>query len=101
MKEVKMGIGRMGVKCLEERRKRLFPGLLYADDLVLCNESEGDLNTMVLCFVEVCRRGLKVNTKKSKVKGLVGEEGSLCEVLVDGNWCRRRNILKFVNLFLR
>ena len=38
------------------------------------------------CFVEVCRRGLKVNAVKSKVMVLVGEEGLLCDVLVDGMW---------------
>ena len=48
--------------------------LLYADDLVLCGESEEDLRSMVRCFVEVCqRRGLKVNAGKSKVMALGGE----------------------------
>ena len=38
------------------------PGLLYADDLVLCCESEKDLRVIVGQFAEVCRkRGLKVN----------------------------------------
>ena len=31
-------------------------GLLYADDLVLCSESEEDLRGMVGWFAEVCRR---------------------------------------------
>ena len=31
------------------------PGLLYADDLVLCGEWEEDLILMVEWFVEVCR----------------------------------------------
>ena len=31
------------------------PGLLYADDLVLCGELEEDLNVMERHFVEVCR----------------------------------------------
>ena len=44
------------------------PGLLYADDLVLCGESEEDLRVMVGRFVEVYRRiGLKINAGKSKV----------------------------------
>ena len=51
------------------------PGLLYADDLVLCIESEEDLRAMVGRFVEVCRRGLKVNAGKSKVMVLGGEVG--------------------------
>ena len=60
------------------------PGLLYADDLVLCGESEEDLRAMVGHFVEVCRRrGLKVNAGKSKVMVLGGEEGLECEVCVD------------------
>ena len=61
------------------------PGLLYADDLVLCCESEEDLSEMVGRFAELCRRrGLKVNAGKSKVVVLNGEEGLECEVHVDG-----------------
>ena len=38
---------------------------LYADDLVLCEESEEDVRAMVGRFVEVCRkRGMKVNAGK-------------------------------------
>ena len=52
------------------------PGLLYADDLVLCCELEEDLRVMVKWFAEVCRRrGLKVIAGKSKVMILKGEEG--------------------------
>ena len=50
----------------------------------LCGESEEDLRAMVGRFVEVCRRGLKVNAGKSKVMVLNGEEGLECEVHVDG-----------------
>ena len=46
------------------------PGLLYADDLVLCDESEEDLRVIVGQFAEVCRR-----RGKSKVMVLNGEEG--------------------------
>ena len=61
------------------------PGLLYADYLVLCGESEEDLRAMVGRFVEVCRRrGLKVNEGKSKVTVLGGEEGLNCEVCANG-----------------
>ena len=57
MKEVKMGMGRSEVRFL-----------LYADYLTLCGESEEDLSSMEGYFVEVCwRRGLRVNTSKSKV----------------------------------
>ena len=61
------------------------PGLLYADDLVLCGDSEEDLRAMVGCSVEVCRRrGLKVNASESKVMLLGGEEGLKCYVCVGG-----------------
>ena len=60
------------------------PSLLYADDLVLCGESEEDLRTMMGRFVELCRRGLIVNAGKSKVIVLGGEEGLECKVCVDG-----------------
>ena len=64
--EVKMGMGRRGVKFLENGREWRLPGLLYADDLVLCGESEEDLRSMVGWFA-VCRmRGLKINADKSK-----------------------------------
>ena len=60
------------------------PGLLYADDLVLCGKSEEDLRVMVARFVVVCRRrGLKVNAGRSKVMVLRGEEGLECEVCTD------------------
>ena len=50
------------------------PGLLYADDLVLCGESEEELRAMVGRFAEVCRRRrLKVNAGKRKVMVMNGE----------------------------
>ena len=58
----------------EEGREWRLPGLLCADDLVLCGESEEDLRAVVGCFVEVHRRrGLKVSAGKSKVVVLGGE----------------------------
>ena len=43
-----------------------FLNLLYANDLVLCGESEEDLRVVVGRFAEVCRRrGPKVNAGKS------------------------------------
>ena len=56
MKEVKMGMGRRGVRFIEDGREWILPGLLYADDLVLCGKSEEDLRLMVGRFVQVCRR---------------------------------------------
>ena len=38
MKEVKMGMGRRGVRFQEEGREWRLPGLLYADDMVLCGD---------------------------------------------------------------
>ena len=55
--------------------------------MVLCGESEGNLKVMVGRFVEVYRRrGLKFNAGKSEVMVFVlgGEEGLVCEALVDG-----------------
>ena len=37
-------------------REWRLPGLLYADDLVLCDESQEDLRAMVGHFIEVCMR---------------------------------------------
>ena len=53
-KEVKMGMGRKEVRFMEEEgREWKLPGILYADDLVLCIESKEDLRIMVGQFVEV------------------------------------------------
>ena len=52
-KEVKIDIGRKGVSFLEDGREWRLPGLLYADDLVLCGESEEDLRVMVGWIAEV------------------------------------------------
>ena len=62
------------MRLLEEGREWRLPGLLYADDLVLCTESEEDLSAMVGRFVEVCRRrGLKVNAGNStEWRGWIG-----------------------------
>ena len=45
--EVKMRMERRGVSSLEDGREWKLPGLFYADDLVLCGESEDDLRLMV------------------------------------------------------
>ena len=77
-------MGRRGVRFQEERREWRLPGLLYAGDLVLCGELVEDLRAMVGRFVEVCRRRcLEVNTGKSKVMVLGGEEGLECEACID------------------
>ena len=51
--EVKMGMGRRRVKFLEKGREWRLPGFLYANDSVLCGDSEEDLRAMVGRFVEV------------------------------------------------
>ena len=84
MKEVKMGMGRSGVRFLEEGRERRLPDHLHTDDLILCGETEEDLRAMVGRFVEMCRRrSLKVNVGKRRMMILNGEEGLECEVYVD------------------
>ena len=45
---------------------------------------EEGLTVMVWHFVEVCRKGLKVNADMSKVMVLGNMEGFLCEIHVDG-----------------
>ena len=65
---------------MEGGRELRLHGLLYADDLVLCGQSEEDLRPIVGRFVEVCRRrGLKVDAGKRKVIVLSGEERLDCE----------------------
>ena len=83
MKEVKMGMGRRGVRFQEEEgREWRLPGLLYAKT---CGEQEEGLRAIVGRFVEVCRRrSLKVNVSKSKVMLLGGEERLECEICVNG-----------------
>ena len=83
--ELKMGMGRRGVRFQEEGREWKLPGLLYADDLVLCGESEEDMWIIVGCFIKVwSRRGLKVSAGKRKVMLLGGEEGLEHEVCLNG-----------------
>ena len=49
---------------------------VYADNLVICGESDEDLRVMEGQFVELCRvRRMKVNARKSKVMEMNGEEG--------------------------
>ena len=45
--KVKMGMGRRRVRVQEKRKEWNLPGLLYADDLVLCGELGEDLKAMV------------------------------------------------------
>ena len=73
MKVLKMRMGRRGVRFQEEGKEWRLSGLLYADDSVLCGESEEDLREIMEGFIEVFRRrGLKVNAGKSNVMSLGG-----------------------------
>ena len=93
MKEVKIGMGRRGMRFQEKGREWRLPSFLYADDLVFCSELEEDLRAMVGCFDEVCRRRcLKVNAGKSKLMEL-GGEGLEYEVCVD--WIFLENVSEF------
>ena len=74
MKDVKVGMGRRGLRFMEEKGET-GDYLLYANDSVLYGESEEDMKVMVSHFVKVYRRrGMKVNARKSKVMVLNGEE---------------------------
>ena len=78
------------------RREWRLPGLLYADDLVLCGESKENQRAMVECFVEVCRK------KRSESQCMMVLGRLECEVSVDGMLWRhgmRRN-LNIWNVFL-
>ena len=61
--EVKMEMGRRGVRFRDEGREWRLTGLLYADDLFFCGESEEYLRVIVGRFIEVCRRSPKVNAR--------------------------------------
>ena len=77
------------------------PGLLYADDLVLCVESEEDLRAMVGLFVEVCRRSrLKFKAGKSKMMVMKVEERLECEVHIDGVYLEHFSKLKYMRCVL-
>ena len=90
-----------GVNFLEDGREWRLPGLLYADDLVLCDELKEDLRVMVVQFAEVCRRrGLKVNASKSKVMVLNGEEGLECVVHIDGIHLKHVSEFKYLEYVL-
>ena len=85
----------------EHGREWGLPGLFYADGLVVCGELlEKDLRAMVGWFVEVCRRGLKVNAGKSKMMVMNGEEGLDCEVHVDGVCLEHASKFKYLGCVL-
>src|SRR5678816_1428656 len=76
------------------------PYLLYADDLVLCGESEESLRRLVERFDRVCKsRGLKVNVDKSKVM-VVSEDSPQWEVMLDGEQLEQVSEFKYLEYML-
>ena len=75
IKEMKIGMGKVAVRFSEKGRG----WRLNANGLDFCGEMEVDLNVMVDCFVEVCKR------RDPKVMEIVlrWKDGSVCEVLID------------------
>ena len=77
---VEDGDGKEGSKIPGGEERMEIICLLYADDFVMCGESDEDLRVMVERFEEMCRRrGLKVNASKSRMMVLNGEVGVECE----------------------
>ena len=69
---------KIGVRISEERRGLRLLGPSHEDDLLLCDESGGNLKGMIVCCTEVCkRRGLKDNANNSKGMVLRGKEGQV------------------------
>ena len=74
--------------------------LLYADDLVLCGESEESLSRLVEGFGRVCkRRGLKVNVDKSKVM-VVSRENVQCRIMLDDEQLEQVSEFKYLGYVL-
>src|SRR5678815_5371946 len=96
MKELEMGVAGKGVRMMENGREWRVPYLLYADDLVLCGESEENLRGLVKRFGRVCKwRGLKVNVDKSKVM-VVSEDSPRCEVVLDSEQLEQMSEFKYL-----
>ena len=86
MKEGDMGMGRRGVRFLEDEREWRLPCLLDVDDLGLWDKSEEFLRVMLARFAEMYRkRCVKDNESKRKVMILGEEEELECEIYRGGN----------------
>jgi hypothetical protein len=85
---------------VENGREWRLPCLLYADDLVLCGESEGSLRELVEGFGRVCkRRGLKVNVDKSKGM-VVSGENMQCRIMLDDEFLEQVSEFKYLGYML-
>ena len=79
---------------MEEGKDRRLPGLLYANNLVLRDDTEGKITMIVgRCVFVFRKRGLKVNPDKNKVIVSGGEEGFGCYIRVDE--ARLEQVLEF------
>ena len=89
-----MGMKMEGVRLTENGVEWKLPCLLYADDLVLCGESEESLSKLVEGFGKICkRRGLKVNVDKSKVMVIGKERGCRVEFCwMVSNWSKFQSL---------
>ena len=73
---------------------------MYANDLVLCGESEESLSRLVEGFGRVCKkRGLKVNVDKSKVL-VVNGVNTQCQILLDGEHLEQVSEFKYLGYML-
>src|SRR5678815_5124408 len=100
MKEFEVGMAGNGVRMMENGDEWRVPYILYADDLVLCGESEESLRGLVERFGRVCkRRGSKVNVNKSKVM-VVSEDSPQCEVMLDGEQLKQVSEFKYLGYVL-
>src|SRR5678816_309624 len=94
------GVAGNGVRMMENGDKWRVPYLLYADDLVLCGESEESLRELVERFGRVCKtRGLEVNVDKSKVM-VVSEDSPQCEVMLDDEQLEQVSEFKYLGYVL-
>ena len=100
IKELLLEMRMEGVRMTENGGEWRVPCLLYADDLVLCGESEVSLSRLVEGFGRICRRrGLKVNVDKSKVM-VIGKERTPCGITLDGEQLEQVSEFKYLGYVL-
>ena len=100
MKELMAGAMGEGVRMVENGREWRLPCLLYADDLVLCGESEESLKKLIEGFGRVCKsRGLKVNVDKSKVM-VVSGENKQCRIILEDELLDQVSEFKYLGYLL-
>ena len=75
-------------------------GLLHADDMVLCGESEEYRKVMVRRFIKVCRKGLKFNADKRNLKMLGWMEALGYDICVEGARLEQVSEFKYLEYVL-